>query len=229
VVKIKDQCNTAETQVQRTLRCSLLEFVLFQSNQRLRDQGSNMSTRRLLSFGLTGLFLVLCLSNAGAAQTFEEDNQYGPVVRAYLGYLKNEQEVVDDRASRHEVTPMYYRRNSNRIRALRQMALRIARETRNDYLPELEAVSVDEFRLLFEQPPHLSALRVGEVFRTTFRYLGVVRSGEVFYVFARLDPYEQSELMARETKSGAEAQNSITRPQLSGSKTVTRARRVSTP
>ena len=167
--------------------------------------------------------------NAGFAQTSYEDAAYGPVVRAYLGYLKNEQEVVDDRVSRREVTPAYYRRNSNRIRALRQIAMRIASETRNDYLPELEAVSADEFGLLFEQPPHLNVLRVGEVFRTKFRYLGVVRSGEVFYVFARLDPYEQSELMARETKSGTEAQNLPSPPQLSGSKNVTRARRVSTP
>jgi hypothetical protein len=187
-----------------------------------------MATRRLLSFSLAGSFLILCLCDAGSAQTFEEDTQYGPVVRAYLGYLKNEQEVVDDRASRHEVTAAYYRRNSNRIRALRQMAMRIARETRNDYLPELEAVSADEFGSLFEQPPRLNALRVGEVFRTTFRYLGVVRSGEVFYVFARLDPYEQSQLMARPNKSGVEAQNSASRLQVSGSK-ITRARRVNTP
>jgi hypothetical protein len=188
-----------------------------------------MSTRRLLSFGLAGLFLILCLYNPGSAQTFAEDAQYGPVVRAYLGYLRNEQEVVDDRASRREVTPAYYRRNSNRIRALRQMATRIARETGNDYLPELEAVSADEFGLLFEQPPHLNTLRVGEVFRTKFRYLGLVRSNEVFYVFARLDPYEQSELMARESRSGTEAHNSLAQPELSGAKTTTRARRVSTP
>ncbi len=188
-----------------------------------------MATRQSLGFGLAGILLILCLCNSGLAQTLEEESQYGPVVRAYLGYLKNEKEVVDDRASRHEITPAYYHRNSNRIRALRQMAMRIARETRNDYLPELEAVSAEEFGLLFEQPPHLNVLRVGEVFRTTFRYLGLVRSGEVFYIFARLDPYEQSELMARENKAGAEAQNSLGGPQLSGSKPVTRARRVNTP
>lgn len=188
-----------------------------------------MPTRRLVSFGLAGLFLLLGLPNIGCAQALDEDVQYGPVVRAYLGYLKNEQEVVDDRASRREITPAYYRRNSNRIRALRQMATRIARETRNDYLPELEAVSADEFGLLFEQPPHPSVLRVGEVFRTKFRYLGVVRSNEVFYVFARLDPYEQSELMAREVRAGTEAHNTPSQHELSGPKTVTRARRVSTP
>jgi len=132
-----------------------------------------------------------------ASQTIisHSDEEFGPVVRAYLGYLRNEQEVVDDRASRREVSTTYYRRNSNRIRALRQMAIRLARESHNDYLPELEAVSGDEMRLLFgSQPPQPARLRVGEVLKNTFRFLGAVRAGETFYIFARLDPYEQAEL-----------------------------------
>lgn len=125
----------------------------------------------------------------------DSDDGFGPVVRAYLGYLRNEQEVVDDRASRREVSATYYRHNSNRIKALRQMAVRLARESHNDYLPELEAVSADEMRLLFgSSPPQASRLRVGEVLKNTFRFLGVVRAGEPFYLFARLDPYEQAEL-----------------------------------
>jgi hypothetical protein len=123
------------------------------------------------------------------------DDEFGPVVRAYLGYLKNEQEVVDDRVSRREVSANYYRRNSNRIKALRQMAIRLARETHNDYLPELEAVSGDEMNILFgSNPPQPVSLKAGEVLRNTFRFLGVVRAGETFYLFARLDPYEQAEL-----------------------------------
>lgn len=123
------------------------------------------------------------------------EDEFGPVVRAYLGYLKNEQEVVDDRASRREVSASYYRHNSNRIKALRQMAIKLARETHNDYLPELEAVSADELSLLFgSSPPQVSRLKPGEVLRNTFRFLGVVRVGEAFYLFARLDPYEQEEL-----------------------------------
>ncbi len=123
------------------------------------------------------------------------DDEFGPVVRAYLGYLRNEQEVVDDRVSRREVSSTYYRHNSNRIKALRQMAIRLARETHNDYLPELEAVSAEEMRLLFgSNPPLTTSLKVGEVLRNTFRYLGVVRTtGGNFYLFARLDPYEQAE------------------------------------
>jgi len=122
------------------------------------------------------------------------DDEFGPVVRAYLGYLKNEQEVVDDRVSRREVSANYYRRNSNRIKALRQMAIRLARESHNDYLPELEAVSGDEMNILFgSNPPPPASLKAGEILRNTFRFLGVVRAGESFYLFARLDPYEQAE------------------------------------
>ena len=134
------------------------------------------------------------------------DQEFGPVVRAYLGYLRNEQEVVDDRVSRREVSSSYYRHNSNRIKALRQMAIRLARETHNDYLPELEAVSASEMSLLFgPQPPPPARLKVGGVLRNTFRYLGPVRmTGEVFYLFARLDPYEQAELTEKAVSSKAQ-------------------------
>ena len=143
------------------------------------------------------LLLAFCTFNSVHAQRVVQysDDEFGPVVRAYLGYLKNEQEVVDDRVSRREVSANYYRHNSNRIKALRQMAVKLARETHNDYLPELEAVSVNEMNLLFgSQPPQLPNLKVGEVLRNTFRFLGVIRSGDTFYLFARLDPYEQADL-----------------------------------
>lgn len=150
--------------------------------------------------GVPGKYLVLLLAAfvliqvEVKAQRRTSEVEFGPVVRAYLGYLRDEQEVVDDRVSRREISATYYRRNSNRIKALRQTAIRLARDSHNDYLPELEAVAADELRLLFENPPAPGALRVGEVVRRTFRYLGSVRSGELFYTFARLDPYEQGDL-----------------------------------
>lgn len=141
------------------------------------------------------VLLIVALFAPLTVQAQGEDEEFGPVVRAYLGYLRAEQEVVDDRASRHEVSASYYRRNSNRIKALRQMAIRLARETHNDYLPELEAVSSDELNVLFgSDPPQLARLKAGEILKNTFRYLGAVRAGETFYIFARLDPYEQAEL-----------------------------------
>ena len=145
----------------------------------------------------------LVAASAQGKRTARQKSEFGPVVRAYLGYLSAQQEVVDDRVSRSEVSPVYYRRNSNRIRALRQMAVQIARSTKNDYLPELEAVAPDELSMLFEEPPDLEAIRVNETLAHTFRFLGAVRSGgEKFYLFARLDPFEQVELK-KKAESGA--------------------------
>jgi hypothetical protein len=177
-----------------------------------------MCYTRLFRLAVIGFFM-LSAAYPTIGQTFKEDDQFGPVVRSYLGYLRNEQEVVDDRASRREINVAYYRRNSNRIHALRQMAIQIARESQNDYLPELEAVAADELGLLFERPPR---------FQTTFRYLGSVRSGDTFYIFARLDPYEQAEMIHNvnlsESAAGAAVSNRLLTPQV-----TTRARRISIP
>jgi hypothetical protein len=181
--------------------------------------------------------LLLVFAMAGTESVYaqrqrqEDVSEFGPIVRAYLGYLRNEQEVVDDRASRHEIRRAYYIRNSNRIRALRQMAIRIARESENDYLPELEAAARDELTNLFERPPDPASLQVGEIYNNTFRFLGTVRSGDIFYLFARLDPYEQAELMekgqARPATSGETDAVAPTAP-VSGEVT-SRPRRVGTP
>jgi hypothetical protein len=144
---------------------------------------------------------------------------------AYLGYLNNEQEVVDDRASRKEISAAYYRRNSSRIQALREMAMRLVRENDNDYVPELEAVTADELRTIFERPPKVTTFRQNEIIANKFRYLGAVHAGDTFYLFARLDPYEQAELLERDTKAKAALDNAGPSGQRVG-ETNTRARRV---
>lgn len=147
----------------------------------------------LITFMLTVTPLALAQRAAG-------NSEFGPVMTAYLGYLHNEQEVVDDRVSRREISGAYYRRNSNRIQALRQMAIRLVRQSNNDYVPELEAVTLDEFGTIFERAPRPSSFRQNEVIANKFRYLGSVHTGDTFYLFARLDPYEQAELLQREAK-----------------------------
>ncbi len=151
-------------------------------------------------FGVT----FVCGAVGQRVQT-KQEREFGPVVRTYLGYLRAEQEVVDDRASRREISPSYYRRNSNRIRALRRTAIRIARESRDDYLPELEAVTRDEFDNLFESPPSIESLQVGQVLNNAYKFLNLVRSGETFYVFTRLNPDEQAELINKKDAAGTNA------------------------
>ena len=179
------------------------------------------------------LLALVCAAGSGKAQAQRRaaaTTEFGPIVSTYLGYLKDEQEVVDARESRHEVTREYYIRNSNRIRALRQIAVRMARQNKNDYLPELEAATGDEFGNLFETPPKPATLHVGEVYRNTFRFLGTVRSGDTFYVFARLDPYEQAELMEKEKSASAAEGAKVSLPSASTSgEQTTRQRRVGAP
>jgi hypothetical protein len=174
------------------------------------------------------LLLVGSASTVATAQAAHaEDSEFGPIVRAYLGYLDTEQNVVDDRVSRREVSPGYYRRNSNRIHALRAMAIKIARETDNDYLPELEAATVDEFKTIFDTPPRIGALRTGEIVANTFRFLGTVRARELFYVFARLDPYERAELI--NGKPGSDVQPGTLKVPLNSTSVETRPRRARLP
>lgn len=165
----------------------------------------------LILLGLSGL--AVAQRRAGAPANVEPI-EFGPVMQAYLGYLRNEQEVVDDRNSRREITPAYYHRNSNRIRALRQMAIRLVNQTGNDYVPELEAVTIDEFGTLFEKPPKPASFRANDVLTNKFRFLGSVQTVETFYLFARLDPYEQAALMERQGRTSI--------PAASGSETAGR-------
>ena len=159
---------------------------------------------------LFALSAVALGQHSKTSSTSEGSSDFGPVMRAYLGYLGNEQEVVDDRNSRREITAAYYRRNSNRIRALRTMAIRLVRQTGNDYVPELEAVTLDELGTLFERPPKVAAFHANEIIDNKFRYLGMVHSGETFYLFARLDPYEQAELIQRQSKQPDATATSVT-------------------
>lgn len=161
--------------------------------------------------GLTRTILAFCILVIMGDVVFAQrvsknhpsDAQYGPVMRAYLGYLRNEQEVVDDRISRREISPAYYRRNSERIRALRQMAIRLVNQSGNDYVPELEAVALDEFRTIFEQAPRPASLHNNQIVGNKFRYLGTEQTGETFYLFARLDPYEQAALVEQQSKNAS--------------------------
>src|SRR6266511_2014211 len=189
------------------------------------------SCARLLAVLAIALNLsAICLAQRSLRNTSPDANpNYGPVMLAYLGYLANEQEVVDDRISRKEITAAYYHRNSSRIRALRTMAIRLVRESGNDYVPELEAVAPDELRTLFENPPKPAALHPNGILANKFRFLTTVHSGELFYLFARLDPYEQAEMMKREGKFSTAKSEEPSRGSAEGQRvgqTTVRPRRV---
>ncbi len=192
----------------------------------------NLRSLPRLLFALTIVlgFSAVCIAQRSLGNTSMDDNSsFGPVMQAYLGYLANEQEVVDDRNSRKEISAAYYHRNSNRIRALRTMAIRLVRQSGNDYVPELEAVASDELRTLFEKSPNPGALHPNAILANKFKFLATVHAGESFYLFARLDPYEQAELMKREGKSSTARSEEPTKATAAGQRvgqTAVRPRRV---
>ena len=149
------------------------------------------------------LLLAACL--IAPAQTAKPKKQtqkkIGPNVQAYLDYLETELTVTDARESQREVSPEYIRHNFNRVSALRQFAFKIAGESDVDFVPEMEAVVEREFHLLFpENAPKPTDLKVEEVY-SGFRFLGSVRNREVFYIFSRLDPFEEEALKPKAQNS----------------------------
>jgi len=88
---------------------------------------------------------------------------------------------------------------------------------------------------LFDPQPQPATFRAGEVFDNTFRYLGTLHSVEPFYIFARLDVYEQAELLRkREAQPAAATTASVpnapaTTTEVPRGNNRTRPRRVNNP
>jgi hypothetical protein len=189
---------------------------------------------RLIAVGSLACAVGIVAAAQSSRRSRASASEFGPIVSAYLDYLRDQQKVVDDSVSRREVDRHYYIHNSNRISALRQMAVQLARASNNDYLPELEAVSQSEFDQLFDAPlPVPSALKVGDLFEFKLRFLGAVLArGEKFYLFARLDPYEQAELRKKaesKAQTSAPADSHATTPRPAAGEAGSRPRRVQIP
>ncbi|MBC7795484.1 MAG: hypothetical protein H7Z37_01265 [Pyrinomonadaceae bacterium] len=148
-----------------------------------------------LIFKLTLMFALFAPFSV-AAQT---NSEFGPNVQSYLDYLKQELTVTDLRESQREVRRSYIQHNYNRVNALRQFAIKLARKTDNDFMPELDAVTQKEFPTLFTgEQPRIADLRENEIYDSVYRYLGTSKSTETFYIFARLNPFEEQAV--RETQ-----------------------------
>ena len=162
---------------------------------------SSSDVMRLVSKILVVFVLLLTAALIAPAQTPKPKKQiqkkFGPNVQAYLDYLQTELTVTDARESQREVSPEYIRHNFNRVTALRQFAIKLASESDVDYVPEMEAIVEREFHLLFpENAPKPATLKAGEIY-DSYRFLGSVRNREVFYIFSRLDPFEEEAMKPR--------------------------------
>jgi hypothetical protein len=118
-----------------------------------------------------------------------QSGDYGPAVRAYLDYLRAEEEELEFHIQRNEITHKGYTRARNKIAILRQTILDLVKETGEDRVPELHVVSSSEVHQLIEDGEKaLRGVKAGDAVEKKWIYRGRVARGEVYYIFERVPP-----------------------------------------
>jgi hypothetical protein len=146
-----------------------------------------MRTRVAINFCLLTVLLIFATAYVPARSAGQDD--YGPEVKAFLDFLRQEEAELEFQINHNEITRRDYARAKNRIAVHRQTVLDMARESGEDYVPEIHVVAPGEVSQLIEDG--LAALRRvkrGDVIAEKWRYRGSVTRGELFYIFERLTP-----------------------------------------
>lgn len=127
------------------------------------------------------LQLVACPIYAG------QSNEYGPEVKSFLDLMRHEDDELEFQIRHNEISRREYIRSKSRIAIHRETALKLAKESGTDYVPELHVAAASELDQLIEDGTTLiRGIKAGDVIKEKWRYLGNVRRGELFYIFERL-------------------------------------------
>ncbi|HXG93069.1 MAG TPA: hypothetical protein VNN73_11990 [Blastocatellia bacterium] len=130
-------------------------------------------------------FSATFLARAQVAQS----NAYGPEVKAFLDFMRQEETELDFQIRHNEIARREYIRSKNRIAIHRQTVLSIAKQRGEDYVPEIHVVAAAEVNQIIEGGlTALKGIRQGDVINQKWRYLGSVTRGEVFHIFERITP-----------------------------------------
>jgi hypothetical protein len=131
------------------------------------------------------LLLLAGLVLAGPASSYQ--NRYGPEVRSFLSYVKQEEDELNFQIKRGEISRKGYVRAKTRFSILRQAVLDRVRKTREDRVPEFNVVTAEEVESLL--PGGLESLkgaRPGQKIGEKWGYVGSITRGERFYIVERL-------------------------------------------
>ena len=143
----------------------------------------SMRARTAIQIGLLiVLELAICFSASGV-----QSNEHGPEVSSFLDLMRHEEDELEFQIRHNEISKRDYTRSKNRIAIHRQTVLNLAKESGEDYVPELHVTAASEVDQLIENGTKaLRGLKRGDVIKEKWRYLGSVTRGEVFYIFERL-------------------------------------------
>jgi hypothetical protein len=144
---------------------------------------------------ITIFAVILYLFSLGGVRTDAQQprTSYGPIVTAYLTGLAEELNELDFQLKHREISRSYYDRSKQRLIILRQYIERLAAQSREDQVPELQILADEELSIMgLKARRNPGELQVGDLFDSEWKILGIERGRIRFFVFQRLAQPERS-------------------------------------
>jgi TonB family protein len=149
-----------------------------------------MSRLALVTIFIAVLRLVSPFEAEGGAQ--QKRAGYGPVVSAYLTGLAEELNELEFQLRNREISRFDYDRAKQRLTILRRYVERLAAQSPEDLVPEIQVLSDDELASLgLEVKPNPNELQAGDQLDGLWKIIGVERARARFFVFHRIPQTEE--------------------------------------
>ena len=135
------------------------------------------------------LFIVILLvfGSLTVVPAQSKKSYFGPVVSAYLTSLREELNELDFQLRQHEITREEHTLSRARFVLLRRLVQDRAQKTHVDFVPELQALTLDEFGMVgLSQPPEPDKLQLGQVFDESWQLISIEATKPQFYVFEKV-------------------------------------------
>jgi protein TonB len=150
-----------------------------------------MSMSRL-AFVTISIAALCCLTPAFAKVGVQQERAtYGPVVKAYLTGLAEELSELEYQLRHREINRPDYDRAKHRLTILRRFVERLAAQSVEDLVPELQILTDDELGTLgLNSLPNPNELETGNQLDGQWELIGIERVRMRFFVFKRLSATE---------------------------------------
>jgi TonB family protein len=155
----------------------------------------SMSKLAFVTISIAALCLITPLDAKGGAQ--QKRATYGPVVKAYLTGLAEELSELEYQLRHREISRSDYDRAKQRLTILQRFVERLAAQSVEDLVPELQILTDDELGTLgLNVQPNPDELETGNRLDGQWELIGIERLRMRFFVFKRLP---QAEIVAPES------------------------------
>ena len=147
-----------------------------------------LSMEGIATYRTAGRFVLRLLPAISflAAAVMAQSN-YGPEVKAFLSFLRQEENELQFQITHNEISRKEFLRSKNRISVNRDAVLKFVKETGEDRVPDYNVVASSEADQLTENGARLmKSAKPGEVLGNKWRFIGSETRGEIFYILERV-------------------------------------------